>query len=215
MRTGIRHAVRGLLRDWVFAFMIVLSLGVGIGANTAIFSLVNGVLLRPPDFPQPERLVALIQWAPKLLNSYPALPVNIAIYREWRKQMTSFESVAIAQANVFNLTGNGQPEQVRGANVSSAIFHVFGVQPRLGRPFTEQEDQSGQDHVVILADSLWRRRYQADPAIVGRKVLLDGKPCEVVGVLPASFHFPREERVGTRTSARSVATSSAWCCARE
>ena len=92
MRTEIRHAIRGLLRDRVFALMIVLSLAVGIGANTAIFSLVNGVLLQPPDFPHPERLVALTQWAPKLLRSYPVLPVNIDIYAEWRKQMTSFES---------------------------------------------------------------------------------------------------------------------------
>src|ERR1035438_9451100 len=199
MRTEIRHAERGLLRDRVFALMIVLSLAVGIRANTAIFSLVNGVLLQAPDFPHPERLVALTQWAPKLLKSYPALPVNISIYREWRKQMTSFESIGIARASVFNLTGNGQPEQVQGGTVSATIFSVLGVQPRLGRAFTEQEDQAGQDQVVILADSLWRRRYQADPAIVGRKVLLDGKPCEVVGVLPASFHFPREEKVGART----------------
>jgi len=199
MRTEIRHAVRGLLRDRVFALMIVLSLAVGIGANTAIFSLVNGVLLQAPDFPHPERLVALTQWAPKLLKSYPALPVNISIYREWRKQMTSFESIGIARASVFNLTGSGQPEQVQGGTVSATIFSVLGVQPRLGRAFIEQEDQSGQDQVVILADSLWRRRYQADPAIVGRKILLDGKPCEVVGVLPASFHFPREEKVGAST----------------
>jgi predicted permease len=199
MGTEIRHAVRGLLRDRVFALMIVLSLAVGIGANTAIFSLVNGVLLQAPDFPHPERLVALTQWAPKLLKSYPALPVNIAIYREWRKQMTSFESIGIARASAFNLTGNGLPEQVQGGTVSATIFSVLGVQPRFGRAFTEREDQSGQDQVVILADSLWRRRYQADPTIVGRKILLDGKPCEVVGVLPASFHFPREEKVGART----------------
>jgi hypothetical protein len=178
--------------------MIVLSLAVGVGANTAIFSLVNGILLQPPDFPHPERLVAVTQWAPKLLKSYPALPVNIAIYREWRKQMTSLEGIGIAQANVFNLTGSGQPEQVRGAIVSSTIFSVLGVQPRFGRAFTEQEDQSGQDQVVILVDSLWRRRYQAGPAMVGRKILLDGKPCEVVGVLPASFQFPREEKAGAR-----------------
>ena len=196
MRTEIRHAIRGLLRDRVFALMIVLSLAVGIGANTAIFSLVNGVLLQPPDFPHPERLVALTQYVPKLVRSYPALPVSIAIYAEWRKQMTSFESIGIAQASVFNLTGNGQPEQVHGAVVSASIFLVLGVHPPLGRAFTEQEDESGHDQVVILADSLWRRRYHADPAIAGRKILLDGKPCEVVGVLPASFHFPREERIG-------------------
>ena len=199
MRNEIRYAIRGLLRDRVFALMIVLSLAVGIGANTAIFSLVNGVLLQPPDFPHPERLVALTQWAPKLLKSYPALPVSIAIYAEWRKQISSFENIGIAQASVFNLTGSGQPEQVRGAIVSSAIFPVLGVQPKLGRGFTDQEDQSRHDQVVILADSLWRRRYQADPSIVGRKILIDGKPHEVVGVLPASFIFPREEKIGART----------------
>src|ERR1039457_452460 len=176
--------------------MIVLSLAVGIGANTAIFSLVNGVLLRPPSFPHPERLVALTQWAPKLLKDYPALPVNIAVYRQWRKQLASFESIGIAQADVFNLTDSGQPEQIHGAIVSSTIFSVLGVQPRLGRAFTEREDQSGHDQVAILADSLWRRRYQADPAIVGRKILLDGKPHGIVGVLPPSFQFPREEKVG-------------------
>ena len=199
MRNEIRYAIRGLLRDRVFALMIVLSLAVGIGANTAIFSLVNGVLLQPPDFPHPERLVALTQWAPKLLKSYPALPVNIAIYAEWRKQISSFESIGIAQASVFNLTGSGQPEQVRGAIVSSTIFPVLGVQPKLGRGFTAQEDQSGHDQVVILADSLWRRRYQSDRSIVGRKILMDGKPYEVIGVLPASFIFPREEKFGART----------------
>jgi putative ABC transport system permease protein len=198
VRTEIRHAIRGLLRDRVFALMIVLSLAVGIGANTAIFSLVNGVLLQPPDFPHPERLVVLSQWAPKLLKDYPALPVNIGIYTEWRKRITSFESIGIVRATAFNLTGSGQPEQLRGANISAGIFHVLGVQPPLGRGFTEQEEQSGHNQVVILADSLWRRRYQADPAIVGRKILLDGKPCEVVGVLPPSFQFPREEKIGQR-----------------
>ncbi len=184
--------------------MIVLSLAVGIGANTAIFSLVNGVLLRPPDYPHPERLVALTQWAPKLLRSYPALPVNIAIYAEWRKQMSSFESIGIERYGRFNLTGSGQPEQVRGATVSAGVFQVFGVQPSIGRAFTEQEDQSGHDQVVVLADSLWRRRYQADPAIVGRKILLDGKPHEVVGVMPASFQFPGEEKIGQGFTSEAV-----------
>ena len=200
MRTEIRHAIRGLLRDRVFALMTVLSLAVGIGANTAIFSLVNGILLRPPAFPHPERLVVVSQWAPKLLKDYPALPTNIGIYTEWRKQIASFESIGIVRATVFNLTGSGQPEQLRGANISAGIFHVLGVQTPLGRAFTEQEEQSGHNQVVILADSLWRRRYQADPAIVGRKILLDGKPCEVVGVLPPSFQFPREEKLGPRVS---------------
>jgi predicted permease len=204
MRNELRYAVRGLLRDRVFALMIVLSLAVGIGANTAIFSLVNGVLLQAPNFPKSERLVALTLWAPKLLHDYPALPVNLAIYAEWRTQVTSFESLGVAQASAFNLTGSGQPEQIRGAIVSASIFPVLGVQPKLGRAFTEQEDHSGHDQVVILADSLWRRRFQADPTIIGRKILLDGKPYEVIGILPASFTFPREEKPGVRTLGEAV-----------
>jgi putative ABC transport system permease protein len=198
MRNEFRYAFRTLLRDRGFALMVVLSLAVGIGANTAIFSLVNGVLLRPPGFPNPERLVAIAQFIPKLAKSYPAVPLNIAIYSEWQKQLSSLESIGIAQANVFNLTGRGRPEQLRGAVVSAGLFRVFGVQAHLGRVFTDQEDQAGHDRVVVLADSLWRRRFQADPAIVGRKILLDGSPYEVVGVLPASFRFPREEKAGAR-----------------
>src|ERR1017187_4645150 len=118
--------------------------------------------------------------------------------------MTSFESVGIARDSVFNLTGGGQPEQVKGATVSATLFPVLGVQPSLGRAFTEEEDQSGHDQVAILADSLGRRRYQADPAIVGRKILLDGKPHEIVGVLPASFHFPREEEFGARSDGENL-----------
>src|SRR5947209_4909386 len=105
MSNEIRYAFRTLLRDRGFALMVVLSLAVGIGANTAIFSLVNGVLLRPPDFPHPEQLVTVTQVAPKLAKDYPALPVNIAIFAEWRKQLTSVQSVGMAQSSVFNLTG--------------------------------------------------------------------------------------------------------------
>ncbi len=198
MRNEIRYAFRTLLRDRAFALMVVLSLAVGIGANTAIFSLVNGVLLRPPEFPNPDRLVVLTQFAPKLAKQYPALPLNIAIFAEWQKQLTTIESIGIAQSNVFNLTGGGQPEQVRGALVSASLFRVFGVKPRVGRTFTDDEDQAGHEQVVVISDSLWHRRFQNDPGVIGRKMLLDGKPYEVVGVLPASFRFPREEKAGTR-----------------
>ena len=199
MGNEFRYAIRGLRRDRAFASMVVLSLAVGIGANTAIFSLVNGVLLRPPGYREPDRLVTISQMAPKLLKSYPALPVNIAIYREWRKQLTSFESLGTARGGAFNLTGSGDPEQLRGAIVSANLFTVLGVQPRIGRNFLDSEDTAGHDQVAIIADSLWRRRFASDPAIVGRKILLDGKPYEVAGVLPPSFHFPREEKIGARS----------------
>ncbi len=171
--------------------MVVFSLALGIGANTAIFSLVNGVLLRPPDYRQPERLVALDQVIPKWAKLYPVLPTNVNILMEWRKQAKSFEGIGMLQPQTFNITGSGDPEVLSGARVSANYFTVLGVAPRLGRTFLESEDRAGSARVVILADSLWRRRFHADPAIVGRKILLDGNPHEVVGVLPPSFHTPR------------------------
>ena len=134
MRNEIRHAIRALSRDRGFAAMVVLSLAVGIGANTAIFSLVNGVLLRPPAYRDPDRLVAIDQIIPKFAKLYPALPINLAILLEWRKQATSLESIGVVRPNAVNLTGAGEPELVSGARVSANIFAVLGIQPRLGGP---------------------------------------------------------------------------------
>ena len=191
MHTEFRHAIRSLLRDRAFAITVVLSLAVGIGANTAIFSLVNGILLRPPDYREPERLVAISQMVPKFAKLYPALPVNPAILYEWRKQSTLLESIGASRPDSMNLTGAGEPEQLPTARVTSNLFAVFGVQPRLGRSFLESEDADGHDRVVVLADSLWRRRFRSDPQVVGRKILLNGSPYQVVGVLPGTFRFPR------------------------
>ena len=190
MRNEIRQAIRALGRDRAFAAMVVLSLAVGIGANTAIFSLVNGVLLRPPAYRDPDRLVAMDLIVPKLAKLYPALPINLGILLEWRKQATSLERIGVIRPSAVDLTGVGEPELLSGARVSANIFAVLGIRPRLGRSFTEGEDPSGHDRVAILADSLWRRRFHSDPAIVGRKILLNGTPHEVVGVLPPSFRYP-------------------------
>jgi predicted permease len=193
MSRDLRYAVRSLSKDRGFAAMVALSLAVGIGANTAIFSLVNGVLLRPLDYREPERLVAISQASPQFLKLYPALPVNIATLLEWRKQSSPFESIGAYRNTALSLTGSGQPELIAGAAVSANIFHVLGVRPRVGREFLDNEDRSGQDQVVIIADSLWRRRFQADAGIVGRKIILDGKPFLVIGVLPPDFQFPKQE----------------------
>jgi putative ABC transport system permease protein len=181
---------------------VVLSHGVGIGANTAIFSLVNGVLLRPLNYREPDRLVAITQASAKFMKFYPDLPVNIGTLLEWRKQSSSFESIGAYRNAELSLTGSGEPEIVTGAAVSANFFHVLGVAPRLGREFLDSEDRSGQDRVAILADSFWRRRFQADPGIVGRDITLDGAPFLVIGVLPPDFQFPRPgDRGGLRTSA--------------
>src|SRR5882757_7261260 len=143
MRNELRHAFRSLLHDRGFAATVILSLALGIGANTAIFSLIDGILLRAPDYREPDRLVSIPQTIPKFAKNYPSLPVNIAIYMEWRKKLTGIESIGISQESTFNLTGSGQPEQVNGAIVTASLFHVYGVQPRLGRGFTEQEEERG------------------------------------------------------------------------
>jgi len=171
--------------------MAVLSLAIGIGANTAIFSLVNGVLLRPLDFPDPNRLVAISVSTPQFRGGEP-LPINIAELVEWRKQTHTFEGIAAYRNTTMSLTGEGRPELVPGAQVSANFFDVLGVQPRLGRSFFEPEDHYGQHQVVILADSIWRRRFGGDPSIIGRKIILGGTPYTVVGVLPPNFEFPKQ-----------------------
>jgi len=187
----MKYALRTLWKDRGFAAMAVLSLAIGIGANTAIFSLVNGVLLRPLDFPDPQRLVAISISTPVFNNGAP-LPINIAQIVEWRKRTQSFESLGGYRYTTMGLSGDGLPELVPGAQVSANLFDVLGVQPRLGRSFREQEDHDGQHQVVILADSIWRRRFASDPSIIGRRLTLRGAPYTVVGVLPPDFEFPKE-----------------------
>ena len=190
MWNDLRYAFRTLRRERAFAVMAILSLAVGIGANTAIFSVVNGVLLRPLPYPHPERLYAIREVVPKLTNLYPTLPVNFSHYYEWRQRSKTMESVALMLSSAPALTGVGEPEALHGATVSASIFRVLGVTPQLGRGFADEEDQEGHDQVAVISDSLWRRRFNADPAIVGRKITLNGKPDIVVGVLPRGFEFP-------------------------
>jgi len=194
MWNDIRYAFRTLLRERGFATMAVLSLAVGIGANTAIFSVVNGVLLRPLPFRDPERLVSIREAIPKLAHLYPSLPVNFSHYYEWRKRSSALESIAIARSSAPNLTGAGEPELLSGALVSASVFRVLGVSPQLGRGFLDEEDPEGH-RVAVISDSLWKRRFSADPSIVGRQIMLNGRPHVVVGVLPPGFQFPRQSDV--------------------
>lgn len=189
MAGEFRQAVRGLWHDRSFSMTVILSLAVGIGANTAIFSLVNGVLLRPPAYRDPGRVVAIGQSIPKFAKLYPELPVNLGILEAWRQRARSFESIAAARPGGANLTGAGEPVVIAGAVMSANLLQVLGVAPKLGRGFLPEEDQAGH-HVVLLADSLWRRRFHADPALLGRDVMLDGEPWQVIGILPPDFVFP-------------------------
>ena len=207
----MRYALRTLWKYRGFAAMAVLSLAIGIGANTAIFSLVNGVLLRPLDFPAPERLVDVAVATPQFRNGDP-LPINLGHLAEWRKRTQSFEKIGAYRNATMSLTGDGRPELISGA-VVSALFDVLGVRPHLGRAFLDGEDPAGQNQVLMLADSLWRRRFHADPAIIGRKLIVGGAPHTVVGILPPDFVFPKlPDDAGTRLNGR-METSAPWATA--
>ena len=192
MLFDIRYALRTLARNPGFAAVAILTLALGIGANTAIFTVFNGVLLHPLPYPQPDRLVAIQEIVPKFARYGATLPVNSWHFREWRKQNRSFDSLALLSGVNFTLTSAGEPERLDGARVSSSLFPMLGIQAALGRTFLEEEDQPGHDHVVVISDRLWTRRFQRDPKVIGSKIVLDGMPFEVVGVLPPSTRVPTD-----------------------
>ena len=175
----IRFALRMLRKNPGFTIVAVLTLALGIGANTAIFSLVNAVLLRPLPFHDSSHLVGLQN------GSYPK-----GGFAAMRERIHALDVAAYSDGHQFNLTGQGDPVRLNGTLVSAEFFSVLGVQPQLGRLFSAGQDQAGQDSFVILSDHLWRNRFEADPSIVGHVIDLDGVPRQVVGVMPADFRFP-------------------------
>jgi predicted permease len=192
----VRYGLRQLRRSPGFTAVAVLTLAVGIGANTAIFSMVNSVLLRPLAYREAQQLYLVRETIPELSQTYPALPANLPNFRIWQRECHSFEEVAIVGGSAMTLTGYGEAEQISGAMASSNVFHVLGTEPELGRTFLPEEDLPGKDHVVILTHLFWRARFHADPGIVGRSLTFDGKPFQVVGVLPASFRVPKATQFG-------------------
>jgi len=187
----LRYGARILLKQPAFTVVAVLTLAIGIGANTAIFSLVNSILLRPLPFREPDRIVRLIQASPKLgLATWGVSQADFAAYRE---QNRSFESIAIYTNGAINLTGAGEPERLPMSNVTADFFKVFGVNPLLGRTFVEGEDVEGKNVVCVISHAFWQRRFGGDPNIVGRMLNLNNTPMQIVGVMPAEFKFPRLE----------------------
>jgi putative ABC transport system permease protein len=186
-----RYALRALGRNPGYAAIVILILAAGIGANTAMFSLVDGVLLRALPFHEPEQLYAIQEAVPKFANIAPDFPVNAMHFLEWRKRWTAAEQISLIDGRTFNLTSGGEPERVNAARVSANLFPMLGVQPELGRGFLEEEDHPGRDQVVLLSDGIWRRRFHADPNVLGQKVILNDKPFEVIGVMPAGLKMPR------------------------
>jgi putative ABC transport system permease protein len=186
----LRFAVRVLWRSPSFSGVALLALVLGIGANTAIFSVVNAVLLRPMPFRDPSRLVMVWEASPRTSKTNVANPQNLA---DWQKRNRSFEKMAayLPFQQTMSLTGDGTPEEVPGNYATRDFFSTLGVQPILGRDFLPEEDVSGdKNNVALISEGLWRSRYGADPGMVGKKLIVRGTPITVVGVLPGSFRFP-------------------------
>jgi predicted permease len=195
----VRYGLRMLAKNPGFTAVAVLTLALGIGANTAIFSVVNSVLLRPLAYSQPQDLYIIRVIVPSLAKFAPSLPANVAGFSIWQKELRSFDGIAIVEATSRDLTGQGPAEEIPIAQGSWNLFNVLGVQPTLGRTFRPEEDLPGRDHVAILCDWFWRSRFHADPSVVGTTIKLDGIPYQVVGILPASFQFQKKDELGPLT----------------
>jgi putative ABC transport system permease protein len=184
----IRYGARMLIKQPGFTTVAVITLALGIGANTAIFSVVNAVLLRPLPFPNPDRLAMIntINLARGITDFGTSMPDFLAL----RDRNHSFEKIAAFSSMSFNISGRSEPERVRGAQASADVFTVLGVMPSRGRIFTPEEEIFGKHHVVILSDALWQRRFGADAAIVGQSMMLNGEPYTIIGVMPRSFQIP-------------------------
>ncbi len=194
----LRFASRALYRAPAFTLVAILSLALGIGAATALFSLVNTVVLKPLAYREPGRLVYVREVVPPLAHIYPTLPVNFEHFRFWRDHTRSFESLsALASGNA--VLAGGDPELVGTALVTANFFETLGVQPRLGRTFLPDEEEPSRNLVAVITDSLWRRRFGASPGIAGQTMRLDGAPCLVAGVLPPTFRFPKNGELGSLT----------------
>ncbi len=187
----LRFAGRSFLKNPGFSLVAMLALALGIGANSAMFSIVDAILLKPLPYPNPERLVWLTQNIP-MFKAEMATSVD---YWQWRDQHQLFEAVAGFGSGDVNLMGGDEPERVRVASVTASFFSTFGVSPALGRAFTEDEDKPGGDNTVILMQAIFARRYGSNPAILGKTIQLDDKPCTVVGVMPAAFRYPGNAEV--------------------
>src|SRR5918999_2808393 len=184
----VRHALRMLARSPGFSFVAVLTFALGIGVNTAVFSVFNGVLLRPLPYSDPDRIAMI--WMDNRRQNIREDITSYPNYRDWRDQSTSFQHMAAYTPSSFNLTGADEPERLIGAQVTASFFDVIGVRPLLGRVFAASQETPGNDTVVVISQGLWQRRFGGAPDVLGRTIVLNGRPHEVIGVMPPAFQHP-------------------------
>lgn len=181
----LRYGVRALLRNPGFCGVAILALALGIGPNTAIFTMVNAVLLKPLPVPEPHRVVMI--WGTVLKSGFDQLPVSGADYLDWKRQATSFDKMAAAFAIPeygLNVSGAGEPERVPAATASQEFLPALGIKPIAGRNFLPEEDRPGGAPAVLIGNAFWQRRFHSDPSAIGRTLTVDGVPRTIVGVVP-------------------------------
>jgi putative ABC transport system permease protein len=181
----LRYGARMLVKNPGFTLVAMITLALGIGANTAIFSLVEALLLRPLPYAEPDRLVMLSEKGRNGWRNHIPYPN----FSDWRERAQSFEGMASIRNQSFNLTGVDKPVSLRGRTVNWNFFHLLGVQPQLGRLFVDEDDRRGAARTALLSDGLWKAQFGGDPGVIGRRLMLDGEPYEAIGVLPLGFEY--------------------------
>jgi predicted permease len=189
MMDDLRHGMRGLRRSPVFSLTAILTLALGIGATTAIFTLVYDVMLRPLPYPHADRLVAMEEVVAEFRDIYPTVPMNANNFEMWQKNSRSFEAMAVMLDASMPMGTGDHPVEAQVLSATSGLFSVLGTLPSLGRAFTEAEGKAG-DRVAVLMHSTWLDQFQSDPRILGRTITLNGFPYTVIGVMPENFHLP-------------------------
>ncbi|HEV8422723.1 MAG TPA: ABC transporter permease, partial [Chthoniobacterales bacterium] len=186
----LRYAIRQLFKSPGFTAVAVLTLSLGIGANSAIFSVINAVLLRPLPFPEANRIVYLNESD----STQPFISISWFDFLDWQRINTVFEQLAVSRRESFNLSGieGREAERVSGAVVSANFFRVVGLTPEIGRVFSEQEDRRGGPALAVISDGLWQRAFQRSPAVLGRSINLHNQLYEVIGVMPPQMSAPSE-----------------------
>ncbi len=201
----LRYAFRQLVKNPGFTIVAILTLALGIGACSAIFSVVNGVLLRPLDYPNADRIVVLREAQPPQFPEFSTAPPN---YIDWTKQAKSFEQIAAYGGAQMNLTGEGEPQRLIGQRATANYFDVYGVKPQLGRWFSAEEDAPGKNHVVVLSYPFWQRLFGGAANVIDKQVQLNGEPYTIVGVAPVGFGQERKTDVWSPMAFKPDETSN-------
>ncbi|MFP5264635.1 MAG: ABC transporter permease [Blastocatellia bacterium] len=183
----LRYGLRAMLKSRGFTAVAIIALALGIGANTAIFSVVNTVLLRPLPFKDPDRLVAVIETKLPQFPEFTASPGN---FIDWQKQNTVFEQIEAVRQLAYNLSGAGEPERIRSARVTAGMFDMLGIKPAQGRGFLPEEDQAGHENVAVISHALWQRRFGGDPNVLSQTMTLNAQSYTIIGVMPPGVEFP-------------------------